>query len=89
MADAEASDEHMGAMPHDTGAQYTIPADICPGMKPGDEMVLKIVGVNDGQYTVSYSPKGGKGAEDTWEQEFKDAMSPKEPESAMPKEEAM
>lgn len=35
----------------------TINADICPGMQPGDEMVVKIEKVMDGEYLVSYAPE--------------------------------
>ena len=38
------------------GKTALLDESICPGMKPGDEVVLKIVGVHDGQYSVSYSP---------------------------------
>lgn len=34
-----------------------IDSSICPGMKPGDDMILKIEAVRDGEYTVSYSPE--------------------------------
>ena len=34
-----------------------LPKSICPGMKPGDEMVLKIDEVTDNEYVVSYAPK--------------------------------
>lgn len=42
----------------DSGGQTALlPKSICPGMKPGDEMVLKITAVHDDQYQVSYAPE--------------------------------
>lgn len=38
------------------GKTAVINSEICPGMKPGDEMVLRIVAVNEGEYTVEYAP---------------------------------
>jgi len=35
----------------------TINSDICPGMEVGDEMVLTIEAVRDGEYSVTYSPE--------------------------------
>lgn len=55
-------DEHK-----DDGITALINSEICPGMKPGDEMVLHIDKVLDGQYQVSYAPEpehkdeGGEG----------------------------
>jgi hypothetical protein len=34
-----------------------IPQSLCPGMKPGDELVLKIDRVHGEEYEVSYAPK--------------------------------
>jgi hypothetical protein len=39
------------------GKTALINSDICEGMKPGDEMVVKIERVMDGQYEVSYAPE--------------------------------
>jgi len=39
------------------GKTALIDSDICPGMKPGDEMVVKIRRVMDKQYEVEYSPE--------------------------------
>jgi hypothetical protein len=39
------------------GKTALINSDICPDMKPGDEMVVKIERVMDGQYEVSYAPE--------------------------------
>ena len=36
-----------------------VPESLCPGMKPGDEMVLKIEEVQEGQYLCSYAPEKG------------------------------
>jgi len=42
--------------PHDTGMTASLPKDICPGMKEGDEMVLHIDKVTEDSYVVSYEP---------------------------------
>ena len=47
----------------DSGKTYLVPSDICPGMKPGEEMVVKIESVEDDQYQISYAPEK-KGSED-------------------------
>lgn len=39
------------------GATALIPKSLCPGMKPGDPIELKIVRVHDDQYEVSYAPE--------------------------------
>ena len=41
----------------DAGETALLPKNICPGMNPGDELVLKVLRVLDGQYEVSYSPE--------------------------------
>lgn len=46
--------------PHDTGATAVVPSEICPGMKAGDEMVVKILSVDDDSYEIGYAPKKGK-----------------------------
>jgi hypothetical protein len=46
--------------PHDTGTTAVVPSELCPGMKVGDEMVVKIVGVDDDSYEIAYAPKEGK-----------------------------
>lgn len=47
------------------GKTAVINSEICPGMEPGDTMVLRITAVNDGEYTVEYepseNPKEGEG----------------------------
>lgn len=49
----------------DTGTKTAlIDSEICPGMQPGDEMVVKIEKVMDKQYLVSYAPEPGKGEEE-------------------------
>ena len=35
-----------------------IPKELCPDMKVGDELGLRIVRVNEGDYEVEYEPKG-------------------------------
>lgn len=44
--------------PNEEGRETAlIPSSLCPGMKPGEEVVLKIEAVHDDQYAVSYAPK--------------------------------
>jgi hypothetical protein len=40
----------------DTGQTAVIPTELCPGMKVGDTIALKIVGVDDDSYEVAYKP---------------------------------
>lgn len=47
--------------PHDTGTTAVVPSELCPGMKVGDEMVVKILSVDDDSYEIGYAPKEGKG----------------------------
>ncbi len=54
-----------------------VPSELCPGMKVGDEMVVKITGVDDDSYEIAYAPKEGKG-----EQEEAPAPAPA-PEGSM------
>jgi hypothetical protein len=42
------------------GETALIPKSLCPGMKPGDEVTLKIERVLEDQYEASYTPKGGE-----------------------------
>jgi hypothetical protein len=42
---------------------YLVPSAICPGMKAGEEMVVKINRVMDDQYEISYAPKEEGGDE--------------------------
>lgn len=55
-----APDDSGGNKPHDTGVTAVVPSELCPGMKVGDEMVVKIIGVDDDSYEISYAPKEGK-----------------------------
>lgn len=50
--------------PHDTGVTAVVPSELCPGMKVGDEMVVKILSVDDDSYEIGYAPKEGKGKDD-------------------------
>lgn len=59
MAEEAGSDK-----PHDTGTTAVVPSELCPGMKVGDEMVVKIVGVDDDSYEIAYAPKEGKGEQE-------------------------
>lgn len=63
--------------PHDTGTTAVVPSELCPGMKVGDEMVVKILSVDDDSYEIGYAPKEGKG-----EQEEAPAPAPA-PEGSM------
>lgn len=67
-ADKTSKSEESG----DQGITALLPKNICPGMEPGDEMVLKIVRVTDDQYEVAYAP------------EPKDSEEEKEPAAEMP-----
>ncbi len=41
------------------GAETAVlPTSLCPGMKPGDEIKLRIVSVDDDSYQVEYEKKG-------------------------------
>lgn len=44
-----------------------VPKSICPGMKVGDEMVLKIVGDREQDWEVAYAPKEGSKEEEAGE----------------------
>jgi hypothetical protein len=55
---AEGSDETEGAKGE--GQTALVPESLCPGMKPGEEMVVRIKSVMDGQYEVEYSPEPDK-----------------------------
>lgn len=44
-------------MPHEEGKTYLVNKDICEGMEPGEEMIVKIVRVLDGEYEIAYSPE--------------------------------
>lgn len=48
-----------------------IPSSLCPGMKPGDVIELRIVRTHDKEYEVAYEPEeseGGKSEEEIGEQ---------------------
>lgn len=68
-ADAEGEDES-----HDEGSTAVVPQELCPGMKVGDEMVLKIVSVDQDSYEVKYAPSKDKGGAD--EEEPGDVKAP-------------
>jgi len=44
----------------DSGKTFLINSEVCPGMKAGDEMIVKIERVLEGEYEVSYAPEKGK-----------------------------
>jgi hypothetical protein len=39
----------------ESGKTYLINKDVCPDMQVGDEMVVKIEAIHEGEYEVSYS----------------------------------
>jgi hypothetical protein len=41
----------------ESGQTALVPESLCPGMSAGDEIVVKIKSVLDGQYELSYSPE--------------------------------
>lgn len=43
-----------------SGETTLVPSSLCPGMKVGDEMVVKIVRIMDDQYEIAYAPEKGK-----------------------------
>ena len=54
------ADDEQGNSPHDTGTTAVVPSELCPGMKVGDEMVVKILSVDDDSYEIAYAPEKGK-----------------------------
>ncbi len=42
------------------GETALVPKSLCPGMEPGEEMVVKIKRVLDDQYEVEYAPEPDK-----------------------------
>lgn len=45
--------------------ETTIPKSICPGMKVGDEVVLKITGELEDEWRVAYAPQESKEHEES------------------------
>lgn len=57
-AEASPNTSTESAEPKDTESKTAlIDSAICPGMEPGDEMVVKIEKVMDKEYLVSYAPE--------------------------------
>lgn len=54
-ATAETDDDSTQST-DDSGNTAVLPSELCPGMKVGDKLVLKIVGVDDDSYEVAYKP---------------------------------
>lgn len=53
---------------HEEGKTAVINSDICPDLKPGDELRLRVVESREGEYVVEYEAepekeKGGEGEE--------------------------
>lgn len=63
--------------PHDTGKTAVVPSELCPGMKVGDEMVVKILSVDDDSYEIGYAPKE-KGEKEEGGDEPAEEPAPKE-----------
>lgn len=61
------------------GQTAVLPRSICPGMKPGEEVVLHIDSVSDDSYVVSYAPE--KPSQD--EPGAKEGSSSEAPQSGM------
>lgn len=52
---AEAPPEEKGGSEDEGhGKPQLLNSEICPGLKPGDSLVLKVTGVKDGEYVVEY-----------------------------------
>lgn len=49
----------------DQGQTAIVPSELCPGMKVGDTMTVKIVSVDEDSYEISYVDKGKGGDEET------------------------
>lgn len=60
MPDSSPGEESAAPEEKGSGKTYLINSEVCPGMKPGDEMVVKIERVLDGEYEVSYAPEKGE-----------------------------
>ncbi|OLE10696.1 MAG: hypothetical protein AUG89_11575 [Acidobacteria bacterium 13_1_20CM_4_56_7] len=59
--DATPSDKPAEKKDEATSSETALlPKSICPGMEPGQELVLKIDRVHDDQYEVSYAPEPKK-----------------------------
>lgn len=56
-----------------------IDAAICPGMKPGEEMVVKIEKVTGSEYVVSYAPEPGDEEQSSEESPAREAEATGEP----------
>lgn len=56
-------DSSSDTPPADQSGEYNgkdtavLPAELCPGMKVGDEIKLKIVSADEDSYEVAYEPK--------------------------------
>jgi hypothetical protein len=50
------------------GNTAVVPAELCPGMKVGDSLMLKIVGVDQDSYEVAYKPDDQGGEEEAPQQ---------------------
>lgn len=54
---AQASDRSDERETPEEGKTALLNSDICPGLEVGDELVLKITGVHEGEYSVEYAPE--------------------------------
>jgi hypothetical protein len=79
-------DSQTATMPEDSEAQEEssesktglINSEICPGMKPGDKLVLRVVSVENGQYSVAYDEGAESPEEDEAEEEAEGEGEPAE-----------
>lgn len=70
MADESQPSEETPDTEREDGEEKTalIPSRLCPGMEVGDEVVLKITAIHDGEYEVAYAPETGKGKRESYGQ---------------------
>lgn len=58
--------------------EQVINSAVCPGMKAGDTLEVRVVAVRDGEYVVQYEP------EDEGREEREESPPPREPAAAPP-----
>lgn len=62
MSDSKPMDESKGE-DKESGKTFLVNSEICPGMKPGEEMIVTIERVLEGEYQISYAPKKSDSSE--------------------------
>lgn len=70
MPNESAPEEETQDTEREDGEEKTvlIPSSLCPGMEVGDEVVLKITAIHDGEYEVAYAPEPGEGKRERYGQ---------------------